>query len=59
MLTSTVRLTVYAVLCCISCVAIMLSSPNKMGIFAIGGLLISAMGLWFELSNNTELEKDK
>ncbi len=58
MLTSTDRLTIYAVLCFISFCAIMLTTPEQMGIFAIGGLFSAALGLWFELTNDTEFEEE-
>ena len=58
MLTSMDRLTIYAVLCFISFCTIVLTSSNDMGIFAIGGLFPAALGLWFELTSDAELEEE-
>ncbi|EAS41686.1 hypothetical protein C9J48_25485 [Photobacterium profundum] len=59
MLTQIDRLTIYCVLCFITFCSLVLRSPNDMSIFALGGLIAAAIGLWFELTNSPELEEEE
>ncbi|KLV03212.1 membrane protein [Photobacterium aquae] len=58
MLTQTDRLTIYSVLCFITFCSLMLRAPNDTSLFALGGLISAAFGLWFELTNSPELEEE-
>lgn len=59
MLTQMDRLTIYSVLCFITFCSLVLRDPNDMSIFALGGLIAAALGLWFELTNSPELEEEE
>ncbi|MGF1683390.1 hypothetical protein L4D09_16560 [Photobacterium makurazakiensis] len=58
MLTQMDRLTIYCVLCFITFCSLVLRTPNDMSVFALGGLIAAALGLWVELTNSPELEEE-
>ncbi|MGF1726508.1 hypothetical protein [Photobacterium nomapromontoriensis] len=58
MLTQLDRLTIYSVLCFITFCSLMLRSPNDISLFALGGLIAAALGLWFELTHSPDLEEE-
>ncbi|PSW11664.1 hypothetical protein C9I98_23785 [Photobacterium sanctipauli] len=58
MLTQMDRLTIYCVLCFITFCSLVMRNPNEMSVFALGGLIAAALGLWFELTNSPELEEE-
>ncbi|WP_299020916.1 hypothetical protein [uncultured Photobacterium sp.] len=58
MLTQMDRLAIYSVLCFITFCSLVIRSPDEMSIFALGGLIAAALGLWFELTNSPELEEE-
>ncbi|MEC6825040.1 MULTISPECIES: hypothetical protein [Photobacterium] len=59
MLTSIDRVMIYAVLCIISFSTIMLISHHATGLFAVGGLLATILGLWVEFASKNKLEQQK
>ncbi|MEC6798873.1 hypothetical protein VXS03_17580 [Photobacterium sp. S4TG1] len=59
MLTSIDRVMIYAVLCIISFSTIMLINHYATGLFAVGGLLATILGLWVELTSKNKLEQQK
>lgn len=59
MLTQMDRLTIYCVLCFITFCSLVLRSPNDTSLFALGGLIAAALGLWFELTNSPELDEEE
>ncbi|MEJ2766818.1 hypothetical protein VV869_22980 [Photobacterium sp. MCCC 1A19761] len=58
MLTQMDRLTIYCLLCFITFCTLVIRGPDNASIFALGGLIAAALGLWFELSNASELEEE-
>ena len=58
MLTQMDRLTIYCLLCFITFCSLVIRGPDNASIFALGGLIAAALGLWFELSNANELEEE-
>ena len=59
MLTQMDRLTIYSVLCFITFCSLVLRSPNDTSLFALGGLIAAALGLWLELTNSPEPEEEE
>ncbi|KMV29311.1 hypothetical protein L4D00_09445 [Photobacterium swingsii] len=59
MLTHLDRLTIYSVLCFITFCSLVLRGPADASLFALGGVIAAALGLWFELMNTSELEEEE
>lgn len=59
MLTQKDRLTIYCLLGLITFCTIVLRSPEDLNIYALGGLIASALGLWFELSDSNVEEEEE
>ncbi|OAN12678.1 hypothetical protein A3K86_17370 [Photobacterium jeanii] len=61
MLTHLDRLTIYSVLCFITFCSLVLRGPDNASLFALGGVIASALGLWFELmhTSDSDMEEEK